>query len=279
MGREEFPRVCVVTPTKNRPDRLLRAMTSVEAQVGVTVHHIVLGDDCPFLADAGNLEELSNRFPGATIRNVRRSHFGGVSQEELEYIPGRLAHLRNLGIKMADAEYVAHLDDDNVFHPTHLRSLVDLLRANPAAQVAHSWRRLLTQEGVELVPDGEDPWYGEPAKRAHSYERLRALGIFEPGSCVMRDTLRVGDQIRGVDTSECLVRASLHEQIPFPTRFSQQQKQLGYTEDLAFSQELVRQDVPVLCSQQATVDYFMGGHSNSKPFVELRDARLHIPPS
>ncbi|UGY93309.1 glycosyltransferase family A protein [Streptomyces gobiensis] len=274
MGRIENPQVCVVTPTKNRPDRLIRAMASVKAQVGVASRHIVLGDNCRFLADPRNVEKLRGRFPEATIHNVRRSDLADVPEEELEYVVGRLAHLRNRGIEMADAEYVAHLDDDNVFHPTHLRSLMDVLWTNPAAQAAHSWRRLLTREGVELIPDGEDPWYGEPAKRAQSYERLRALGIFEPGSCVMRDTLRVGDQIRGVDTSELLVRSSLHERIPFPTRFSREQRRLGYTEDLAFSRELVRQEVPVLCSRQATVDYYMGGHSNSRAFVELRDARL-----
>jgi hypothetical protein len=48
---------------------------------------------------------------------------------------------------MAGTECVVYLDDDNVFHPTHLCSLTDLLRAEPTAQAAHSWRRLLTHDG------------------------------------------------------------------------------------------------------------------------------------
>ncbi|MFF4948569.1 glycosyltransferase family A protein [Streptomyces chattanoogensis] len=276
-NREQLPSVCVVTPTRNRPDRLMRAMASVQAQANVTVRHIVLGDDCHFLADPHNAATLHSRFPASTICNVQRSDPAEVPQEEPTYISERVARLRNRGIAMADTEYVAHLDDDNVYHPTHLRSLVDLLEADPAAQVAHSWRRLLTEDGQELVPDGEDPWYGEPAKRAQSYDRLRALGVFTPGSCVMRDTLRAGDQIRGVDTSEFLARRTLHERLLFPARLSPEQRRLGFTEDLAFSHELVRQDIPVLCSRQATVDYYMGGYSTSKASTARRDARLNPP--
>ncbi len=267
--------MCVVTPTKNRPDRLIRAMESVAAQTGVTTRHIVIGDDCPYLADAHHAERLRRRFPTATIRNVQPGDLPGVSIQELQYVSARLAHLRNLGIRMADAPYVAHLDDDNVFHPAHLSSLVDLLRDDPSAQVAHSWRRLLTEDGAELVPDGADPWQGEPSKRAHSYERLRALGVFESGSCVMRDTLRPSGQIRGIDTNEFLVRTALHLRIPFPTQFTPRQQELGFTEDLVFSQELARQDVLVLCSRRATVDYYMGGYSNSPGWKKLRDARLN----
>ncbi|WP_428964852.1 glycosyltransferase family 2 protein [Micromonospora fluostatini] len=252
------PLVSVVTLTRDRPRQLRRAMASVVAQRGVRVEHIVLGDDCPYLGDPAAGESLRRQFPAAVLRVVHGSADDG------EYLPARLARLRNEGIGLASGEYVAQLDDDNAYHPEHLRSLVDALAAEPGAQVAHSWRRLLTEDGRPFVPDGEDPWHPDPQQRAESYRQLVGWGVLEPGSNVVRDTLRAaGIPITRVDTSEYLVRRDLHARIPFPTRYPSWRRRRGYTEDLAFSIELVRQGVPVTCSQRATLDYYMGGYSNA----------------
>jgi glycosyltransferase involved in cell wall biosynthesis len=251
--------VTVVTPTRDRPDTLLRAMASVAAQVGVYTEHIVVGDDCPWLARPESRRRLAAEFPTATVLRPpsRPARSAG-------YLPARLAHLRNLGVRHGHGDYVAHLDDDNVFQPEHLSSLVATLEAVDGAEAAHSWRRLLTADGREFVPDGEDPWHPDPAGRAEAYERLRRAGVFSPGSPIVRDALRVGGRILArVDTSEYLVRRSLHARIPFPERFNRWQQQLEITEDLAFSHALIKARVVVARSGRATLDYYMGGYSNA----------------
>lgn len=254
------PTVTVVTPTRNRPELLERAMASVAAQEGVRATHVVVGDDCPALA-SGWADRLAAAYPRAVIVNVREDTHPGVPRD---YLPARLAYLRNLGFQDSPDDFVAHLDDDNTLRPDHLSSLIRALEEQPGAEVAHSWRRLLRADGSEFVPDGADPWHPEPGPEAvASYQRLSEAGVFVPGSPVVRDTLRANGKIYArVDTSEYLVRRSLHERIPFPTRFNRWQQALGLTEDMAFSHALIRNKVEVVCSRRATLDYYMGGYSN-----------------
>jgi hypothetical protein len=259
--------VTVVTPTRDRPAALLRAMASVAAQVGVAARHVVVGDACPRLADPEFRARLAAAHASATVLNVTPQSHPDLPQD---YLPARLAYLRNVGISEAAGPYVAHLDDDNAYRPDHLASLVAALDAHEGAEAAYSWRRLLGADGDEFVPAGEDPWHPDRAARAESYERLRRAGIFEPGSPVVRDELRAGGRIYArVDTSEYLVRRSLHDRIPFPTRFSRWQRQLGLTEDMAFSHALVKQRVVVARSERPTLDYYMGGYSNVDALPKL----------
>ncbi|MFI1718201.1 glycosyltransferase family A protein [Streptomyces litmocidini] len=254
--------VTVVTPTKGRPALLERALRSVAAQEGVTAVQVVVGDDCPFLGDEVIRRTLEVEFPHARFVNVEPADHPLMPRD---YLPARLAYLRNLGISLAETPYVAHLDDDNAYAPDHLSSLVDLLERTPGAEVAHSWRRLLTHAGADFVPDGEDPWHPIARQRAASYRSLADQGVFVPGSSVVRDAMRVidGKLLSRVDTNELLVRRETHARIPFPTEYTVWQRILETTEDMALCQELLRHGVSTVCSERPTVDYYMGGFSNA----------------
>ncbi|GAA3492889.1 glycosyltransferase family A protein [Streptomyces cremeus] len=256
------PTVTVVTPTKGRPQLLTRALASVARQEGVSVHHVVIGDDCPHLADPGTLRTLRTHFPHAEFVNVTPADLPGPPTD---YLPARLSRLRNLGIARAHGEFVAHLDDDNAYRPAHLRTLVDTLDAHPEAEVAYSWRHLHQADGSDFIPSGEDPWHPVPGRRAASYDALVKQGVFVPGSAVVRDAMRVmdGKSLSRVDTNELLVRRGTHRRIPFPTEFSVWQRLLETTEDMAFCQSLQRHGTVSVCSKRATVDYYMGGYSNA----------------
>jgi glycosyltransferase involved in cell wall biosynthesis len=254
--------VTVVTPTKGRPRSLRRALASVAAQEGLRAAQVVVGDDCPHLGDEANCRALEEEFPHARFVNVVPGDHPDMPRD---YLPARLSYLRNLGVGLARTPYVAHLDDDNAYAPGHLRSLVDLLERNPQAQVAHSWRRLLTEDGAEFVPDGEDPWHPIPRQRAASYRSLARHGVFVPGSPVVRDVMRMTDEgmLNRVDTNELLLRRETHERIPFPTDFTVWQRILETTEDMALCERLLRAGVVAVCSEQDSVDYYMGGFSNA----------------
>ena len=259
-GRE--PMVSVVTLTHNRPEALLRCVRSVAAQEGVQTEHIIVGDACPALDDDRFMEELKEIREDLVIHNPQRP-----PGFETMYLSSRLGKMRNIGISLSRGAFVAQLDDDNAYHPTHLRTLVDALESSPDAGVAHSWRRLVTVTGEQFVPVDEDPWWPVlegRAARSESYERLVRLGVFVPGSPVVRDVFKVdGELIARLDTNELLVRREIHDKIPFREEFSRARQKMQWTEDFTFAIDLGRAGIEVVCTRQATVDYTMGGCSTN----------------
>ncbi|MGX1884863.1 glycosyltransferase family 2 protein [Streptomyces sp. NPDC055287] len=256
------PLVSVVTLTHNRPQELLRCMRSVAAQKGVLTQHIVVGDDCPVLATEGFVDELRAIRADAVVHNEPRT-----PGFEAVYLSSRLGRMRNIGTSLSHGAFVAQLDDDNAYHPQHLRTLVDALERSPDVGVAHSWRRLVTDDGKEFVPVGEDPWWPVVqgrAARSESYDRLVGLGVFVPGSPVVRDVFKVdGELIARLDTNELLVRREIHDKVPFREDFSRARQKMQWTEDFTFAIDLARAGIEVVCTRHATVDYTMGGCSTN----------------
>lgn len=254
-----LPSVSVVTLTRDRPDDLLRAMRSVADQIQVRAEHVIVGDDARYLADPTFVGRLRDEFGSAIIDNVPRT-----ADDESGYLPARLGRLRNHGVTLSTGAYVAQLDDDNTFDRHHLVSLLQTLQHSPGAAVAHSWRRLVGPDGCPFIPTGLDPWHPSPQWQASSYQELLSLGIFVPGSNVVRDTFRSeGRVIARVDTSEFLVQRELFDRIRFSESFSAARQRLQWTEDYAFALDLARSGVEVACSRLATLSYQMGGYSNS----------------
>jgi glycosyltransferase involved in cell wall biosynthesis len=259
----DSPLVTVVTPTRNRPVELARAVASVAAQQGTRVEHLVIGDNCQALADPATVRDLRARFPHAVIKNITGAEHAALPHD---YLPARLGALRNMGIAAASGDWIAQLDDDNEFETDHLSSLLECLAANPGIEIAHSWRRLHSPDGSPYEILGENPWHPDPELKASSYARLVELGVFEPGSAVVRDALRAGGrEFNGVDTSELLVSRAMHQRFPFPTEYSRWWRKLEWTEDYAWCVLLDRAKVPIVCSRKPTLRYFMGGYSNAAP--------------
>lgn len=254
--------VSVVTLTHDRPNALLRCVRSVAAQVGVRTEHVVVGDACPALDDARFVKELREVRADLIIHNQPRPQ--GF---EARYLSSRLGQMRNLGISLSRGAFVAQLDDDNAYHPPHLRTLVTALENSPDSGVAHSWRRLVTDDGEEFIPADEDPWWPVlegRAARSESYARLVRLGVFVPGSSVVRDVFKVdGELIARIDTNELLVRREIHDKVPFREEFSRARQKMQWTEDFTFAIDLARAGIDVVCTRQATVDYTMGGCSTN----------------
>ncbi|MEU0688739.1 glycosyltransferase family 2 protein [Streptomyces uncialis] len=254
--------VSVVTLTHDRPRALLRCVRSVAGQEGVRTEHIVVGDACPALDDEGFMAELRASRPDIVVHNHPRA-----PGFDTAYLSSRLGRMRNIGISLSRGAFVAQLDDDNAYRPPHLRTLVDALERSPDAGVAHSWRRLVTDDGKEFVPVGEDPWWPVlegRAARSESYDRLVRLGVFVPGSPVVRDTFKVDDElVARLDTNELLVRREIHDTVPFREEFSRARQRMQWTEDFTFAIDLARAGIDVVCTRQATVDYTMGGCSTN----------------
>lgn len=114
--RERAPLVSVVIPTRNRREYLPHALESVARQDYPAVETIVVNDSEP-------------------VRDITE-RFGAVLLEYGESIDHATAW--NEGIKRARGEFVAFLDDDDLFFPDHLSSLVDTALTGRAAAVHSS---------------------------------------------------------------------------------------------------------------------------------------------
>ncbi|SIT84235.1 glycosyltransferase family 2 protein [Microbacterium sp. RU33B] len=120
----------VVIATRNRPDFLRDAVRAVSAQEGVgRIEIIVVHDQSevdPSVAEVA---------PEADVRVVPNVHAVG------------LAGARNTGIELAEGEFVAFCDDDDVWMPGKARAQVGELRRRPESD--------LVATGIVVEYDGE----------------------------------------------------------------------------------------------------------------------------
>lgn len=107
LSSEKEPVVSVIIPTFNRPEKLKNAIASVLSQNYKNFEVIVIND-------AG--EDVTNvvkQFNDVRVRLINQGINKGLSAS------------RNIGIKEAKGQYIALLDDDDIFYPDHLQILLN----------------------------------------------------------------------------------------------------------------------------------------------------------
>jgi len=126
-------RVSVIIPTRNRPETLLEAVQSALAQSYPHIELLVVNDGGvdPELV----LAPLQSQHPEKLLV-IHRKERGG------------LPAARNLGLSHATGEFIAYLDDDDLFEREHLSTLVPYLLRREADVVYGDCERVeLDQEG------------------------------------------------------------------------------------------------------------------------------------
>ncbi|MGA2297763.1 MAG: glycosyltransferase, partial [FCB group bacterium] len=113
------PLVSVIIPTYNRPELLKNAINSVLSQTFQDFEIIVI-NDCG--TDISNVIQSFNTYK---IKYVRHETNKG------------LAAARNTGIANSTGKYISYLDDDDLYYPEHLQTLVEFLENNDF-QVAYT---------------------------------------------------------------------------------------------------------------------------------------------
>jgi glycosyltransferase involved in cell wall biosynthesis len=114
-----MPIVSAIIPAYNGVSRFLdQAIDSILAQTFRDLELIVVDD-----ASTDDTAKLVLRFP--QIRYVRRNDNGGQ------------ANARNDGARLAAGEYLAFLDQDDLWEPSLLEETVPVLQAEPAAALIH----------------------------------------------------------------------------------------------------------------------------------------------
>jgi glycosyltransferase involved in cell wall biosynthesis len=106
------PLVSIIIPTFNRPDSLRVTLQSVLAQTYHNFEAIVINDGG---ADVSEVIDFFN--------NDKRIVY-------LQHTENKgLAAARNTAIRAAHGKYVAYLDDDDIYYPEHLETLVSFLES------------------------------------------------------------------------------------------------------------------------------------------------------
>lgn len=116
MSHTSHPMISVVIPTHNRRERLARAIASVYAQTWPNIE-IVVVDDASSDDTPAYLQDLALSDPRVKVVHNEFAQGGGGA--------------RNCGIAEATGDYIAFLDDDDVWVPEKLEIQLSMLLAKP----------------------------------------------------------------------------------------------------------------------------------------------------
>lgn len=122
--------VSVVVPTHERADVLQRAIESVLDQTFTDIEVIVVDD-----ASTDNTESIVEGYDDPRIRYIRHEENRGGSAA------------RNTGIKAADGEFVAFLDDDDEWRPGKLDAQLDTYNTDSEVGVVYTGIENVDSEG------------------------------------------------------------------------------------------------------------------------------------
>lgn len=253
--------ITVITITRNRPELLQRAMKSVQRQTcNAHISHLILIDDCPATQTLlANIPMLAQNTTWEYMPRTEQDRSG----------PGRSSRLRNYGVQRAESHWIAFLDDDNEWMENHLQELLRCAQ-NTGARAVHSQRKLLYKNGTPYLEE-RMPWTRNPEDGKRWYRELCAKGVVSPGSCVMRDQADPFDHpdpVRAVDTGSWLLARELLMEVPFRDDFNTLDETNVLGEDDKLLADLIAKRERIVCNQQPTLLYYLGGYSNNfdEPF-------------
>lgn len=124
--------VSTIIPTHNRPHLLRETVASVAAQ-DIRDMEVIVVDDASESPEhnAAVVRSFEDRL---NMRYIRLAERGGTGRA------------RNAGVRAATGEYIALLDDDDLWHPEKLRKQLERFQANPrglkdlgVVYVWHQW--------------------------------------------------------------------------------------------------------------------------------------------
>ncbi|MDW8137912.1 MAG: glycosyltransferase [Bacteroidota bacterium] len=141
VNAPKYPLFSVIVPTYNRPDLLREALHSIQWQTIANFEVIIINDGGNSVKDV--IEELRD--------------------ERFKYIETKsrngLAAARNLGIMYSSGKYITFLDDDDIFLPNHLSTLLRELEKGFKVVYSDSFRYVWNIfNGKEQIVDIKIPY-------------------------------------------------------------------------------------------------------------------------
>lgn len=152
-----MPKVSVVIPTYNRADYLKITLENLQKQTFRDFEIIVVDDGTPGEANKLVCSNFNN------VRYHRIANSGGPMRP------------RNTGFKLAEGQYIALVDDDDLWLPDKLEKQVAILDSNQDFGLVHSYCLVVDHEGNqtgEIVGRLSDPL------KKHGYVFDEMVGSF-----------------------------------------------------------------------------------------------------
>jgi glycosyltransferase involved in cell wall biosynthesis len=173
-------KISVIVPTYNRPAFLERALSSIDAQTFQDFEVIVVNDGGDPVCG------VVNKHPQVTL----------VDHCANKGLPAA----RNTGIRAAKGKYITFLDDDDIYYPDHLETLVGAM--DSGAQIAYTDSHLWENEINKIN------WLSVDYDR----RRLHQHNLF-PAMCLMVrrelfDSCMFDESLKSHEDWDCWLRMS-----------------------------------------------------------------------
>jgi glycosyltransferase involved in cell wall biosynthesis len=146
-----MPRVTVFMPVYNGSAHLETAVGSILAQSYGDFEFLIIDD-----GSTDDTQNLLQKFDDPRLRIVRNDENLGVPAT------------RNLGTDLAEGEFLAMIDSDDIAKPERIETQVRFLDEHPDHAVVGSWAREIDEHGVQK----------KLLRRPVTWERLRARLLF-----------------------------------------------------------------------------------------------------
>lgn len=211
LPTDNRPLVSIIMPTHNAGRYIGQAIESVLAQT-YTHWELLIIDD----ASSDNTELIVRAYPDPRIR-----------YKKVERI-GHPAGVRNAGLRLAQGEFIAFLDSDDLYYPQTLAKLSAPLLNNPALISVYGFAFEIDEQGqalpgsVQLLPNPEQSSethaaYVAPRGYQHSWEHIVTSKISNMLAALMirRSAVeKIGffnETLCGPEDYEFYVRMFLHD--------------------------------------------------------------------
>ncbi len=127
--------VSVITPTFQRPQRLWQALESAGGQTYSDVEIVVINNG------GASVESIIARY--------RQKYKHPIKLVELSE-PQTIGTARNIGVSVANGEFIGLLDDDDRYRPTHVERLVNVLKQEQDAALAYDDALILVEDSPNV---------------------------------------------------------------------------------------------------------------------------------
>lgn len=259
QGSGEGPLLSFVVVTHDDPipmvvDRIIR---SIANQSHVARELILVGENCSHLGELATT--IHREFPGLLSHWFNES--GASSDLILPW--ARVGRCRNLGIAMAQGDFISCQDDDNELEHDFGASLLDCLLSNDA-EAAWCYRRFVMPDDSPY-PGTFFPWADPFSIRGRLlYDMWVAAGVVQAGSDVVKDQLIAMNSCEvfsTVDSNAWLIKADILRQFPFREKFGYQDLVSDTSFDDIWNNDIRAAGVRTVCSEKASLIYRLGGAS------------------
>ncbi len=150
--------ISVIIPTYNRFDSLLKAVESVKNQTYKDIEIIVVDDN-----------STDERYENQIIHGVKLIKIEEGSKQILGYGCGALP--RNIGMDSAKGDYIAFLDDDDIWMPNKLEVQINEMKKNNidmSSTDGYIGHGIYDEDKKYQIYNGE--YYFEQLKRIYKFE-------------------------------------------------------------------------------------------------------------